>query len=152
MVYHAVTYCLFPIFMLCVRASELPVSALLVQKYSEVFHIKGHPILANEAHVVVAATDRLRTLLRLSHNMPLDLQVVRNMSQGELLKLLFYSAAGSYSTTSGAPCQILVDAETGALESMNTESTNEGVLVGLCVTLLCILTAFVLQSATAEHK
>lgn len=137
--------------LLCsVSSEELPVSATLVQKYSEVFSIKGQPTLANEAHVVVAATDRLRMLLRLSHDMPLDLQVVRNLTQGELLKLLFYAAAGSYSTTSGAPCQILVDVETGALEYTNTESANEGVLIGLCVTLLCILTALVLQTAHAE--
>jgi len=136
----------------CVAATvEFPVSSTLVKMYGEVFQIKGHPTLANEAHVVVAATDRLRTLLRLRYDMPLDLHVVRNMTQAELLKVLFYAAAGSYSTTADSPCQIVVDAETGALEITNEETANEGVLVGLSVTLLCILVGFVLQGATLEN-
>ena len=112
---------------------------VLIKEYSHVFKVKGNPIVVSRAGVVVAAEDRLRTLLHLPPDHPPDLFTVRNMTQTELVRLLFYAVAGAYATDPRAQCPFLMDADTGALEPATENSENEGVLVGMCITLLCIL-------------
>ena len=129
---------------------ELVDSLILVKEYNEVFKTKGHPIVVNHAQVVVAAEDRLRTLLQMDTTGPLDLSHVRNMSQSGLVQILFYAVAGSYVTVPHSHCPVLMDADTGGLEPVMLHGDNEGVLVGMCVTLLCILGVMVLKHHSTD--
>ena len=130
--------------------AELVDSLIMVKEYNEVFKMKGHPIVVNQAQVVVAAEDRLRTLLHMDSSAPIDLSHVRNMSQSGLVQILFYAVAGSYVTVPHSHCPVLMDADTGGLEAVLEHTDNEGVLVGMCVTLLCILGVMVLKHHSTD--
>lgn len=119
---------------------------VLIQEYNHVFKVKGNPVVISRGAAVVAAEDRLRVLLRIPPDTQLDLSTVRNMSQQRLVQLLFYSVAGVYATHPHAQCPFLIDVDTGALEPVNDNTQNESVLIGMCVTLLCVLAVIKLKT------
>lgn len=142
--------CLFIATMLSLLAATSQVEwidpPVLIQEYNHVFKVKGNPTVISRGAAVVAAEDRLRVLLHLPADTPPDLLAVRNMSQPQLVQLLFYAVAGVYATHPHAQCPFLMDVDTGALEPVNDNAENESVLIGMCVTLLCILAVLKLKT------
>lgn len=133
-----------------IGADTMPVESIdqhvLIKEYNHVFKVKGNPIVISRAGAVVAAEDRLRVLLSVPPDRQLDLWTVRNMSQQGLVQLLFYSVAGVYATDPHAQCPFLIDVDTGALEPVNDNTQTESVLIGMCVTLLCVLAVIKLKT------
>ena len=125
----------------------------LVRAYSAVFHVKGNPAVLNRVAPVRYAEDRLRTVLHADPAHPISLTGVRNMTQVDLLTLLFQAVAGEYVTHKAgithSRCYIVADPDTGILESVTHAEETQPVLVGMCVVLLCILATKVIRAQ--EH-
>jgi hypothetical protein len=127
----------------------------LIRAYTAVFHVKGNPVVLNRVAPVRYAEDRLRTVLHADPTDPISLTGVRNMSQVDLLTLLFKAVAGEYVTHKAGiapnPCYIVADPDTGILESVTHAEETQPVLVGMCVVLLCILaTKFVREQGHGD--
>lgn len=116
---------------------------VLIQEYNHVFKVKGNPIVISRAAAVVAAEDRLRVLLHIPPDASIDLSAVRNLSQPELVRIMFHAVAGVYAKHQ---CPFLIDVDTGALEPVDDNKQNESVLIGMCVTLLCVIAVMKLKT------
>ena len=125
---------------------ELIDPAILIEQFVQVFKVKGNPVIVNKGAPVAFAEDRLRVLLHGGTVGAVNLQVVRDMPQPELVRLLFRAVAGVYATDPHARCSLVTDPATGALESiLDDASENQGALIGMCVTLLCVLGVVLLR-------
>lgn len=115
----------------------------LVSAYNAVFSVRGASTLAGVGPHVHYAEDRLRVLLAVPPDAPLNLSSVRAQAPGALLRLLFKAVAGDYISGPGAlggdACRLLADQRTGALGLVRGEESNEAVLTVVSLVLLCVI-------------
>lgn len=123
-------------------APEIPSAGLLVQAYQSVFTPKGGSTVATVSPPVTYVEDRLRVLVGIDPDDPLDLSRVRAMDQARLLQLLFRAVAGDFTAGPNAlrpdVCRLVSDPVTGFVDVTRSGEEDEPVLAVIAIILLCV--------------
>ena len=115
----------------------------LVDAYNAIFAVRGASQLVGEGPHVQYVEDRVRILLAVPHDAPLNISSVCALAPDALLRLLFKAVAGDYISGPGAlggdSCRLLADQRSGSLELTRGGDNNEAVLTVISLVLLCVI-------------